>query len=255
MKTAGARIDLAVDAHHLTPHVDQRATRIAWIDRHIGLNKGQVIAGISLLGTDDAGRDRVLQAKGRTNRHDPLAHLHAIGIADFYGWQTGGFNLDQRHIGAFVGTNDLGLELALVRQCYQHLVGAFYNVRIGHHQAIGREDESRADATRLLFVLLAPFRSWRARHVGWHRNAEAAKKLKHLFVRAAGRTSLGFFQRADVNHRRADSLNQVREVRQAAGLGHQRLRWQQGQRAAPCQRSGHDPAAAMFRVQFKHHQP
>jgi hypothetical protein len=71
-EAARARVDLAVDAHHLAAHVDQRPARVAGVDGHVGLDEGQVVAGVALLGADDAGGDGVLQPKG-----EPMAITHS----------------------------------------------------------------------------------------------------------------------------------------------------------------------------------
>ena len=63
LKAARTGVNLAVDADHLTAHIDERTTRVAGVDGHVGLDERQVVAGVALLGADDAGRDGIFQAK------------------------------------------------------------------------------------------------------------------------------------------------------------------------------------------------
>ena len=98
LEAARAGVNLAVNADHLTAHIDQRATRVAGVDGHVGLDERQVVAGVALLGANDACRDGVLQAKRRADGHDPLAHAHAVGVTDFDGRQATGFNFHNSHV-------------------------------------------------------------------------------------------------------------------------------------------------------------
>jgi hypothetical protein len=185
-----------------------------WIER-------QVVAGVALLGADDAGRHRVLQAEGRTDRHDPFPHLQAADIADLHRRQAGGLDLHHRHVGAFVGPDDTGLELALVGQRHDDFISAVNHVRVRHDEAVGREDETRAHTARLLLGLGAAVARRLAREVRRHRQAEAAEELQHVLVHAVvvGRTRRRLLQRPDIDHRRPDLFDQFGEVRQAPGLG------------------------------------
>ena len=79
------RVDLAVDTHHLTAHINQGPSRIAGIDGHIRLDKRQVVTRIALLGADDTCGDGVLQPKWRADSHNPLAHFQATDVADLHG--------------------------------------------------------------------------------------------------------------------------------------------------------------------------
>ena len=153
-ETAGTRIDLAVDAHDLAAHVQQRAARVAGIDGHIGLDEGQIVSRVALLGADDACGDRVVEAEGRSDGHHPLTDLETVHVADLHGGQSGGIDLDHSHVGALVAAHDLGLELTLVGQRDDDLVSTFDHVGIGHHKAVRRQDEARPHATRLFLVRL-----------------------------------------------------------------------------------------------------
>src|SRR5690606_9873908 len=49
-EAARAAVDLGVDAHDLALHVDQGAPGVAGVHRYVGLDEGQVLAGIAALG-------------------------------------------------------------------------------------------------------------------------------------------------------------------------------------------------------------
>ena len=219
------------------------------------MNEGQIVARVALLGADNAGRDRVVQTKGRADGHDPFTHFEAVDVADFDHRQTRGLNLDHRHIAAFVHAHDTGPELALVRQSHQHLVGAIHHMGIGHDEAIGGQDEARAHTARLLLFLLGTIGSLLARRVGLARERlpkKAPKQLLHFFVgiAALGLAVADFLQGADVDHRRAHLLDQFGEIRQAThALGlHGRSRQHR-----PTQNTAHQPRWG-FRnsLQFHH---
>ena len=217
-----ARINLAVDAHHFTAHIDQWATRVTRVDRHIGLNEGQVIARVAAFGTDNARRDRVFQTEGRTNRNHPLADAHFADIAHLDGRQPSGLDFDHGHVGAFVGANQFGFEFALIGQGHQQLIRAIDHMGIGQDIPVGGQDEARSNTFGLGLVI--GIRHGLARtplgHFG-HRNAKTTEKFLHVSVgdialcHGVGRR---FFEVANVDHRGADLLHQVGEVGQATPI-------------------------------------
>ena len=116
-------------------------------------------------------------------------------------------------------------------------------MRVGHHIAVAREDETRAHAARLLLLGLRRLaRRALARHVG-HRQPEAAEEFKHVLVHAqALGAARHLLHGPDVDHRGADLIHEIGEIGQTPrrqrrrlglGLGH-------GQYAAkPAKRQGH----------------
>ena len=120
---AGLAVNLRVDADDFTVHVEQRTTGITGIDRHVGLNKRH----ISIVGqrtrrrADDARGHAVLESKGRTDSDNPLTGLEPRRITDFDGRQIFGIDLDNRHIGARVLTDDLGRVFAPVNGTHDHI--------------------------------------------------------------------------------------------------------------------------------------
>src|SRR5688572_15004699 len=217
-EAAGAAVDLRIDADHLAAHVEQRPARVARVDRHVGLDERHevLLRQRAPLGADDAGGDRVLEAERRADRHHPLAHLQLGRVAELHRRQPARVDLDHCDVGAAVGADHLGLELALVGEAHVDLVGAVDHVRVGEDVAVGADDEARAERARL--GLLA-----RVGLAGLLARDEAAEEFQHLFVLDAGHlrhraAAAHRLRGADVDHRVALVVNQAREVGQLAHL-------------------------------------
>ncbi|PRD36405.1 UNVERIFIED_CONTAM: hypothetical protein NCL1_08904 [Trichonephila clavipes] len=196
-EAAGAAVDLRVDADHLAGGVEQRAAGIARIDGDIGLDEGHVgIAGQrARLGADDAGGGRVVEAERRADGQHPLADAQLRGIADLHRRQVGGGDLDQRDVGARVGADDLGLDLAAVAEAHGDLVGLVDDMVVGQHIAVAADDETGAEGLPGAGLLRLRLEA-----------VEATQQL--LDVVAGGdlrRTALG--RGADVDHRRAGRVD------------------------------------------------
>jgi hypothetical protein len=176
-RAAAARVDLRIDADYLAIEVEQRSSGVARIDRHVGLDERHVVAGIPVARqaaparADDARGDRVVEAKGRADRHHPLAHLELVGIAEAHDRQIPRLDLEQRDIGALVAADDPGLELAAVRQAHRHGVGPVDHVVIGQDVAVGRDQEARTHGLALALRLAAVLE-------------QVAEDLRHLLERA-----------------------------------------------------------------------
>jgi hypothetical protein len=149
---AGARVDQRVDADDLAPHVEQRSSGIARIDRDVGLDEGHQVLlwQVTPLRTDDAGGHRVLEPERLADRDHPFADLQLVRVADRDSRQVLGVDLDQRDVGPLVGADHLGRELALVRQFHLDFVRTVDDVRVGHDIAVGGDDEARTRGLREL---------------------------------------------------------------------------------------------------------
>jgi hypothetical protein len=119
---AASRIDLRVDADHLSLEIEERPARVSGIDRGVGLDEG------------------------RADREHPFAHLHRARIAELDGGKPGRVDLHHRDVGRLVGAEHLALELAPVDEAHAHFIGAFHHVRIGEDHAVRLDDEARAHA-------------------------------------------------------------------------------------------------------------
>ena len=228
-------------------------TGVAGVDRHVGLDERQVVARLARLGRDDAGGDGVLQPEGRADGQHPFTHAQPVRVADGEHRQFGRVDLEQGHVGVLVRADQAGLELALVGECDVDVIGAIHHVVVGHHIAIGRDDEAGTEApgnllTRLTRRQLAlaslPLALTGQPGHGAGRQ-EAAEELEERIIRVeqfcppallglAGRT----FGGADVDHGAPGFLDQAGEIGQTAyGLGLYRGRLQQG--GGPHEQAGH----------------
>ncbi len=216
---ARARIDLAVDADHFAAHVDQRTARVAGVDRHVGLDRTAASSPVSrCLALHDAGGHGVLEPNGEPMAitHSPTRSLEMSPT--FTAGRPVASILTTRDVGALVGADQLGLELALVGQGHQHLGGILDHVRIGHDVAVGRQDETRAHAARAFFFLGLLRAGWGegpgASVPGKRLSEEALEELLHLLVHlAAAAAALGhLLDGADLDDRR-DRPRSTRSVK------------------------------------------
>src|SRR5690606_35402122 len=80
--------DLRIDADHLAGQVEQRASGVAGIDGHVGLDEGHILlvtADAAAGGADHTGGHRVVEAEGRSDGNDPLSRLDRPGITQTHG--------------------------------------------------------------------------------------------------------------------------------------------------------------------------
>ena len=138
-ETTGTAVYLRIDAYHFAVQVEQRATGIAGVDGHVGLNEGHIVLARqgTALGADNAGGRGMIKTKGRADGQYPFAHLELLGTADLHHRQMLRINLQQGDITAFVTANQRGFQLTTVTQAYQNFRGVLDDVMIGHHIAIG----------------------------------------------------------------------------------------------------------------------
>ena len=119
LRAHGLGVDGGVHADHLAGEVDQGAARVAGIDGGVGLDEALELLGEAggvtivgepaVLGGDDAGRDGLREAEGAADGEHPVAHLRAVGVAEFDGGEGGlGVDLDDGDIGFDVDANDGG---------------------------------------------------------------------------------------------------------------------------------------------------
>ena len=227
--TTGAAVDLRVDTHHLAACVEQRATGVAGVHRHVGLDEGHgaVVGQAAALGADDAGGHGVLEAEGRTDGQHPFAHAQITHLAHGDHGQVLAFHLEHGHVGLGIGAQHLGLQFAAVGELDGHFLGALHHMGVGQDDAVRADDEARALAAglhiRRLASALATTLAGHALHAG---DAEAAQEFLDLLgvhttlcqgafaFRCAGRAD-----HADVHHGRAVALGDGREIGRAVHAG------------------------------------
>ncbi len=150
---AGGRL---VDADHPAVVVDQRAARVAGVDRGRGLEQAaeelQLAAVVldrlvAVEARDDADRDRALQRERLADGDRPLAGLEpaAVGELDRRRQLGVAVDLDQGQVGARVGGVDVALDPVAVVEDDGDRRGALgHDVGVGDDQAVARVDEARA---------------------------------------------------------------------------------------------------------------
>ncbi len=114
-ETAGAAVDLRVDADHLALHVDERPAGVARVDRHVGLDERQIVARVAPLRADDAGRHRVVEAERRADRDAPTRPTRTLFESPIV--MVGRFEaliFTTATSGSIVDADELSLEFALV---------------------------------------------------------------------------------------------------------------------------------------------
>jgi hypothetical protein len=151
-RAAGRREDGGVDANHLAVHVEQRATRVAAVDRGVGLDVVVERARLDVAAArrHDAGRHGAAQAERIADRHDRLADLHLARVSELDGGQRlVALDLEHGEIGLLVTAQQLGRQLAAVVQGHGDRVGLTGDVVVGHDDAGRIDDEAGADRLRL----------------------------------------------------------------------------------------------------------
>ncbi len=173
-----------------------------WMNRWNCLGSGDIPAG----GADDARRHRGLQPKRRADGHRPVAHVHAVRVADGDRLQVVAVvDLHHRHVGFHVVSDYLGRVLVLgSSELHLDMVGLVDNVIVGEDVAVSVDDKARA-AT--LAAVLAP---WAI--VGRLREEAAEHVGDALFVRVVLRTGmLGRVVGGNKHHRWLQLLRQPGE--------------------------------------------
>ena len=146
--SAGPAGDGGVDADDLAAHVDERSAGVAGVDGGVGLEEGFVIGDADARaagGADDAARDGLFEAEGRTDGEDPVSDFERVGVAEFGGGEEVGLDSDDGDFGGRVGADDLGFELAPVGQADGDLIGSGDDVIVGQDVAVGIDDDARAE--------------------------------------------------------------------------------------------------------------
>ena len=98
-----------VDADQLASRVDQRAARIAGVDRGVGLDEVLVAFDAETAAAkraDDPGGHRLAEAERIADRDHQVADLKASGVAERYGDEVRGIELEQRDVGFRVAADE-----------------------------------------------------------------------------------------------------------------------------------------------------
>src|ERR1700677_1144636 len=143
-----------VDPDYFAIHIHQRATGISGVDGSVSLNKGLELAGrndIAAFRGNDAGGYSANLSEGAANRENPIAHLHAVGVAHLCrGNSSIQVNLDHGQIRFLVFADHLGVVLhtwRIILQTHADPVGFFDHMAIGNDVALGIDDYARSKRT------------------------------------------------------------------------------------------------------------
>ncbi|MNS63009.1 hypothetical protein D3C72_960920 [compost metagenome] len=219
-ETTGTGVDLRVDADHFTVQVEQRTTGVAWVDRHVGLNERHIVfvRQATTHGTDDALSHGMVEAKRRTDCHDPLTGFQVLGFAEFEHRQVLAFDFQQGHVGAWIGADQLGFHFTAVGEADEDLVGIGDYVVIGQDVAIRGDNEARTQRLRFTLTTTTARRTLLRRHATFEELAQhrrQAFQIRHLLVHFAIRQ---FLRGTDVHHGWRSLFDQLGEVRQIGRL-------------------------------------
>src|SRR4029078_3758939 len=121
---AGVALDLGVDADTVAVRVEQRATRVAVVERGVGLDDviDRVLAvgrgNHALQGADDAGRGRPIEAEGVPDRDHRVADVHVVRVSEREGRERARVNVDLEHgyVVRRIGPDDSSLHALVVRE-------------------------------------------------------------------------------------------------------------------------------------------
>jgi hypothetical protein len=162
---AGLAGDRRVDADDLAPRIHERPTRVARVDRSVGLDEvGNVVVRArepgeaAPLGAHYAGRDGEVEAERVADGQHPFTDAHLLVVAEGDGGEVAPLDLEHGDVGGRVAADDLRVEHAAVLHRDLHPVGAFDDVVVREDVAVARDDEARAARllrARLLRVLVA----------------------------------------------------------------------------------------------------
>ena len=147
------RCDLRVDADHLGAVVQQRAARVAAVDRRVGLD--HVIDGIAvrrgdralLDSADDPGSRRAREPERVADRDDGVSDTHDARVPEHERRQAARARLDPEHgdVGGRIATDEGGAQGVLIGEADLDLVGALDHVVVRDDVAGLVDHEARAE--------------------------------------------------------------------------------------------------------------
>ena len=144
--------DRRVDTDQLPFQVDQRAARVAGIDRCVGLDEVLVALDAQAAAAErrnDSRSHRLPDAEGIADRHREIAHVQVVGIAESERAQALGGNAQYGDVGSRIGAHQARLERSPVLQRHHDFLGVLDHVMVGEHDALARVDD-HAGARALL---------------------------------------------------------------------------------------------------------
>ncbi len=153
------------------------------------------------LGADDAGGNRLGQAKGVADRHDPLTDLQAVTVPQLRHRQ---FFLvtdpNQSQIKLFIKPLDLPFQLPAIREFYHHLIGTVDHMVVCQDITVTADDEAGPQTLFTPRALLGRLTKKAAEKI--------IKKIIAKRVLGPSDTLLGLnvFGGSDIDHRRLETF-------------------------------------------------
>src|SRR5262249_40518420 len=144
--------DAGIDANQLASDVDERASRIAGIDRRVRLHEIFVVRE-SQLGpprcAHDSGSDRLAQLKRAADREHPFADFQLAGVSPGHHRQASHSNFQERNVSRWIRADDLALDFTLVWKSDGDFTDVLADdMIVGDDEAVGRDHHTRAEAER-----------------------------------------------------------------------------------------------------------
>src|SRR5208337_4969664 len=145
-RAARRREDRGIHADDLARLIECRTAGVAFI--HRGVDLDEIVVGahadIAAASRDDTGRDRTAKAERVADGDHPIAGLH-LGMSERHEreWLRS-FDLNEREIGAGVGTYDLGWQNVARLGDDLDLDRALNDVIVGNDVAVGGDEKARA---------------------------------------------------------------------------------------------------------------
>ena len=131
---AVGRQDRRIHADHFAIHVEQRPTRVAPVNRGVGLDV--VVIGArqrAFSRRNDARADREPLAQRIAHRHHPIAHAHRVAIPKGHKRQGDiALHLKYRDVGVGVGPDHFGGQFRPGKELDQDLIRALNDVVVRH---------------------------------------------------------------------------------------------------------------------------
>jgi hypothetical protein len=161
---AGARQDRGVDADQVAVHVDQRAARVAGVDRRVGLDEVLVVLDADRGPADrrdDAHGHRLADAERVADRQHDLAEPQLRRVADRDGLERrqlaalGRHQLQHRDVAARIAADQPGVELDAVAQRDLDRRGVVDDVGVGQDAPVAGHDHAGAQALGLAGIAVA----------------------------------------------------------------------------------------------------
>src|SRR5262249_9959874 len=142
-----ARDNCSVNPHDFALHVDERPSRVSWVDGRICLHEVFVIGDAQVLPplcADYAMGERGLKFKGASNCCYKFAHFYLVSVPKLQVGQRLAVDFDDGDIGMAIETDQGCCKDALIVQGDADLFRPLDDMRIRHDMALCRDKKARA---------------------------------------------------------------------------------------------------------------